>query len=280
MELSCHIFCVRLLYGHVHPRHVQYSIHGWNSLSLLLWQDSEEKLNALQAWLQTWAVRAGEYFKQPCCLSAVILTLVLWVVVLGEPHFFLVEKFEKYCSVPCHSSQSLKVLHTGPLKRVLLSALGHLYYLFLSMPLLTWQPLKVWICVCVFFQDASHPGPSPSSAGVPLPPKVASITSELLAHAKVQLPLNMWVHLRVPSAHPPVTWGGVWGSASDPEVCFSDPGFTELCPSTVKKCIYSLLCASSFLAPFHHFCNHIYSSASQGWNPHQRRKKIQLHSFP
>ncbi|KAM9710326.1 E3 ubiquitin-protein ligase SH3RF3-like isoform 3-T3 [Menidia menidia] len=40
-------------------------------------------------------------------------------------------------------------------------------------------------------QDASPPGPSPSSAGVPLSPKVASLTSELLAHAKVQLPLNM-----------------------------------------------------------------------------------------
>ncbi|XP_051937615.1 E3 ubiquitin-protein ligase SH3RF3-like isoform X3 [Hippocampus zosterae] len=40
-------------------------------------------------------------------------------------------------------------------------------------------------------QDASSPGPSPSSAGVLVPPKVASITSELLAHAKVQLPLNM-----------------------------------------------------------------------------------------
>lgn len=40
-------------------------------------------------------------------------------------------------------------------------------------------------------QDASPPGPSPSSAGVMVPPKVASITSELLAHAKVQLPLNM-----------------------------------------------------------------------------------------
>lgn len=44
--------------------------------------------------------------------------------------------------------------------------------------------LSVW-------QDASHPGPSPSSAGVLVPPKVASLTSELLAHAKVQLPLNM-----------------------------------------------------------------------------------------
>ncbi|XP_029348842.1 E3 ubiquitin-protein ligase SH3RF3-like isoform X3 [Echeneis naucrates] len=40
-------------------------------------------------------------------------------------------------------------------------------------------------------QDASPPGPSPSSGGVLVPPKVASITSELLAHAKVQLPLNM-----------------------------------------------------------------------------------------
>ncbi|XP_047193323.1 E3 ubiquitin-protein ligase SH3RF3-like isoform X2 [Scophthalmus maximus] len=40
-------------------------------------------------------------------------------------------------------------------------------------------------------QDAYPPGPSPSSAGVLVPPKVASITSELLAHAKVQLPLNM-----------------------------------------------------------------------------------------
>ncbi|XP_051259907.1 E3 ubiquitin-protein ligase SH3RF3-like isoform X5 [Dicentrarchus labrax] len=44
-------------------------------------------------------------------------------------------------------------------------------------------------------QDASHPGPSPSSAGVLVPPKVASITSELLAHAKVQLPLNIYLAL-------------------------------------------------------------------------------------
>ncbi|XP_034417487.1 E3 ubiquitin-protein ligase SH3RF3-like [Cyclopterus lumpus] len=40
-------------------------------------------------------------------------------------------------------------------------------------------------------QDASHPGPSPSL----VPPKVASITSELLAHAKVQLPLNIYLAL-------------------------------------------------------------------------------------
>ncbi|XP_049904761.1 E3 ubiquitin-protein ligase SH3RF3-like isoform X3 [Epinephelus moara] len=44
-------------------------------------------------------------------------------------------------------------------------------------------------------QDTSHPGPSPSSAGVLVPPKVASITSELLAHAKVQLPLNIYLAL-------------------------------------------------------------------------------------
>ncbi|CAJ1079886.1 E3 ubiquitin-protein ligase SH3RF3-like isoform X1 [Xyrichtys novacula] len=44
-------------------------------------------------------------------------------------------------------------------------------------------------------QDVSHPGPSPSSAGVLVPPKVASITSELLAHAKVQLPLNIYLAL-------------------------------------------------------------------------------------
>ncbi|XP_040056683.2 E3 ubiquitin-protein ligase SH3RF3 isoform X1 [Gasterosteus aculeatus] len=44
-------------------------------------------------------------------------------------------------------------------------------------------------------QDASHPGPSPSLAGVLVPPKVASITSELLAHAKVQLPLNIYLAL-------------------------------------------------------------------------------------
>lgn len=170
MELSCHIFCVRLLCGHVHPHHVQYSAHGWNSLSLLPWQDSEQKLNALQLWLRTWAVRAGEYFKQPCCLPTAILTLVI-MVLLGEPRFFLwwylVEKFEKCCSIPCHSSQSLEMLHTGPLSiryipymhieidgdvlfRLLSSALGHLYYLFLGMPLLTLRALKVLICVCVW----------------------------------------------------------------------------------------------------------------------------------
>ncbi|XP_041857126.1 E3 ubiquitin-protein ligase SH3RF3-like isoform X5 [Melanotaenia boesemani] len=44
-------------------------------------------------------------------------------------------------------------------------------------------------------QDASPPALSPSLAGVPLPPKVASLTSELLAHAKVQLPLNIYLAL-------------------------------------------------------------------------------------
>uniref|UniRef100_A0A3P9K1C4 RING-type E3 ubiquitin transferase n=1 Tax=Oryzias latipes TaxID=8090 RepID=A0A3P9K1C4_ORYLA len=44
-------------------------------------------------------------------------------------------------------------------------------------------------------QDAPTPGPSLSSAGLPLPPKVASLTSELLAHAKVQLPLNIYLAL-------------------------------------------------------------------------------------
>lgn len=67
----------------------------------------------------------------------------------------------------------------------------------------TTQVKYVYLFVCL--QDASHPGPSPSSAGVLVPPKVASITSELLAHAKVQLPLNMWVHLKVLSAHPPAS---------------------------------------------------------------------------
>lgn len=35
------------------------------------------------------------------------------------------------------------------------------------------------------------PGPTPSSVGVLVPPRMASVTSELLAQAKVQLPLNM-----------------------------------------------------------------------------------------
>ncbi|KAJ3591721.1 hypothetical protein NHX12_006853 [Muraenolepis orangiensis] len=48
--------------------------------------------------------------------------------------------------------------------------------------------------------EISHPdvcpaGPSPSSAGVLVPPRVASVTSELLAHAKVQLPLNIYLAL-------------------------------------------------------------------------------------
>lgn len=52
--------------------------------------------------------------------------------------------------------------------------------------------LTVYVRVCSsVFKDSSPPGPSPSSGGVLVPPKVASITSELLAHAKVQLPLNM-----------------------------------------------------------------------------------------
>uniref|UniRef100_A0A8C7NXG2 RING-type E3 ubiquitin transferase n=1 Tax=Oncorhynchus mykiss TaxID=8022 RepID=A0A8C7NXG2_ONCMY len=37
----------------------------------------------------------------------------------------------------------------------------------------------------------SPPGPAPSSVGVLVPPRVASVTSELLAQAKVQLPLNI-----------------------------------------------------------------------------------------
>ncbi|KAJ8012997.1 hypothetical protein DPEC_G00048710 [Dallia pectoralis] len=37
--------------------------------------------------------------------------------------------------------------------------------------------------------------PSPSSLGVLVPSRVASVTSELLAHAKVQLPLNIYVAL-------------------------------------------------------------------------------------
>ncbi|CAL8388299.1 unnamed protein product [Gadus morhua 'NCC'] len=43
--------------------------------------------------------------------------------------------------------------------------------------------------------DVSPAGPSPSSAGVLVPPRVASVTSELLAHAKVQLPLNIYLAL-------------------------------------------------------------------------------------
>uniref|UniRef100_A0A4W5Q7U5 RING-type E3 ubiquitin transferase n=1 Tax=Hucho hucho TaxID=62062 RepID=A0A4W5Q7U5_9TELE len=39
----------------------------------------------------------------------------------------------------------------------------------------------------------SPPGPAPSSVGVLVPPRMASVTSELLAQAKVQLPLN--IHL-------------------------------------------------------------------------------------
>uniref|UniRef100_A0AAZ3R7K2 RING-type E3 ubiquitin transferase n=1 Tax=Oncorhynchus tshawytscha TaxID=74940 RepID=A0AAZ3R7K2_ONCTS len=37
----------------------------------------------------------------------------------------------------------------------------------------------------------SPPGPAPSSVGVLVPPRMASVTSELLAQAKVQLPLNI-----------------------------------------------------------------------------------------
>ncbi|KAM6970781.1 E3 ubiquitin-protein ligase SH3RF3-like [Aplochiton taeniatus] len=44
-------------------------------------------------------------------------------------------------------------------------------------------------------QDSSPSGPSPSSVGVLVPPRVASVTSELLAHAKVQLPLNIYLAL-------------------------------------------------------------------------------------
>ncbi|KAK6315231.1 hypothetical protein J4Q44_G00147600 [Coregonus suidteri] len=41
----------------------------------------------------------------------------------------------------------------------------------------------------------SPPGPSPSSVAVLVPPRVASVTSELLAQAKVQLPLNIYLAL-------------------------------------------------------------------------------------
>nr|XP_046219383.1 E3 ubiquitin-protein ligase SH3RF3-like [Oncorhynchus gorbuscha] len=41
----------------------------------------------------------------------------------------------------------------------------------------------------------SPPGPTPSSVGVLVPPRVASVTSELLAQAKVQLPLNIYLAL-------------------------------------------------------------------------------------
>ncbi|KAI4806097.1 hypothetical protein KUCAC02_010681 [Chaenocephalus aceratus] len=54
---------------------------------------------------------------------------------------------------------------------------------------------KIGIFPILYVEDASHLGPSPSLAGVLVPPKVASITSELLAHAKVQLPLNIYLAL-------------------------------------------------------------------------------------
>ncbi|XP_064832652.1 E3 ubiquitin-protein ligase SH3RF3-like [Oncorhynchus masou masou] len=41
----------------------------------------------------------------------------------------------------------------------------------------------------------SPPGPAPSSVGVLVPPRMASVTSELLAQAKVQLPLNIYLAL-------------------------------------------------------------------------------------
>ncbi|CDQ74300.1 unnamed protein product [Oncorhynchus mykiss] len=42
------------------------------------------------------------------------------------------------------------------------------------------------------------PGPTPSSVGVLVPPRMASVTSELLAQAKVQLPLNMSIQKWIP----------------------------------------------------------------------------------
>ncbi|XP_071197409.1 E3 ubiquitin-protein ligase SH3RF3-like isoform X2 [Salvelinus alpinus] len=41
----------------------------------------------------------------------------------------------------------------------------------------------------------SPPGPAPSSGGVLVPPRMASVTSELLAQTKVQLPLNIYLAL-------------------------------------------------------------------------------------
>ncbi|XP_038870211.1 E3 ubiquitin-protein ligase SH3RF3-like [Salvelinus namaycush] len=41
----------------------------------------------------------------------------------------------------------------------------------------------------------SPPGPAPSSVGVLVPPRMASVTSELLAQTKVQLPLNIYLAL-------------------------------------------------------------------------------------
>lgn len=126
-------------------------------------------------------------------------------------------------------------------------------------------------CVYLFacLQDSSHPGPSPSSAGVLVPPKVASITSELLAHAKVQLPLNMWVHLKVLSA------AHLQPAIICLCICFA-VDFLNLPPGAFKN--ISSFFAQHFLASFHHLCNRIYSFTGQGWNPCQKRK-IQSHSF-
>lgn len=122
-------------------------------------------------------------------------------------------------------------------------------------------------------QDASHPGASPSSAGVLVPPKVASITSELLAHAKVQLPLNMWVLLKVLSPHPPATQA-LFSPEVGPFVQLLQQSsdihtwFVNLPPGcTVWK--IPLLC----------LCNHIQSSAGHEGNQGQRGK-TQSHSFP
>lgn len=134
-----------------------------------------------------------------------------------------------------------------------------------------WKPLDLYLSVCL--QDASHPGPSPSSAGVLVPPKVASITSELLAHAKVQLPLNMWVHLRVLSAHPTrFRSPSFLRSARSDRVDISlrsKHDFRARLLAALK--MFPLLCPE-LLAMFHHLCNHIYSSTGQGSNPPQKEK--------
>lgn len=113
-------------------------------------------------------------------------------------------------------------------------------------------------------QDVSHPGPSPSSAGVLVPPKVASLTSELLAHAKVQLPLNMWVDVRLVSAHQPT----VLLAPSSPRQIHT---WLPSLPPVMWLKIFPLF-FRELLDMFHHLCSHIYSSTSQGWNPHLKKK--------
>lgn len=243
-------------------------------------------------------------FKQPCCLPTVILTLVI-MLVLGEPHFFseVVPGWKvweilffsmSFQSIPWNATQrafkhaiSISNTYWDGWKRLVSGPVVWIQMTNSRSASINLKGLKTVIpCLCVCFQDASHPGPSPSSAGVPLPPKVASITSELLAHAKVQLPLNMWVHLRVPSAHPPVTWGdGRRGGEPQPQPpalrsVFQIQDLQSYVLAPLKNVFIPSFVPRVFWPSSTTFATTFTPPLAKDEIPIREEEKIQLHSFP